>query len=1480
MLAYSENYMNALAEDGQDIREVVRIAFDAAGTDVIYITSHADIDLPVGAVRFDDCLVSSSAVSQRIDPVKGTAGIGHFKFVAQNYADELAAKFAEKDAAGIGMRNLQVSYWWMPTPLAWDDIKDTPTTSQLLHKYGTDELDFGIDCRDVQRIEKGQKIFRLNRTKLRASVSASATKIPVDVADIFELMYHGPSFSDAPGKSVFYVEIEKERIRCTGWEVDATLGLVLLVDTNGRGVLNTRAAEHNIDATTTSDARPDVAEVVYLEMPVIELIYGLMTGVYYSQAGKTFPSGWHCGVPVSLVATADFLRFPDLYDPANPGANPQTRAFVLGRENEDAKKYIEQTLSVTQGLYRPVYGTGEMGLKRIANIGKDAAHVAVLDDTNIISCSQLQYLTDDIVNRFEINWNPSALTGKTTRKTVFKDTASILKHGESTRVLNIPEFRGSIHAFDTLKFLADSVRQRSAGEPLSLTVTCLPMMSYLNNGDVVRVQQDVIDHKGASLRLDRAFEIQEKSIVPDTGQPTFLLAGASEPAAPIPDHEDITVLNDSEYEIGTDITTFANVSVVAGVAYLVGDITLTGASTIADTAGHYYCTYPLAESGGPHTITFTENAVIKVRGGISLPTTRFDGVGRSTRPAGGPIGASRSGGGFVYEEKLGDKDYHSYPGNIVEGGDGALPFVNITNDNGTLVLPALDLRGGQGAAGANSKRETIFNKTTTVATGGAPVNGGASITFIHRGMDSLVSGYIDTSGADGAYGTVWDNKVAAGTSGGGLPGCVLEIVDGAASNMAEWNENVLIAKTGDCPVPPGARSFPVLNADSRVGIGYSYYTHHNQHAPGEAPVNHGIAALCQQYVMPATQAEEDVSESIISPPTGVTASSGTADLLIKQDGTIESRVRVTYINPTHPYFVGNRIEFRRKGDTDWISVSSFTAIDSTEYFLTGLKEGEIYEIRMRSNLRSGEYSVWTSTIEHTVIGKLAPPEDVASITHVFSPANSYFEWPAVSDPDRKGYYIRFGTDWATATDEIYTESTKIPVPPLAAGPHTALIKAVDNSGNLSTNAASVAFTVNVPTIANVAYRFDGGDVVISWDASTSSYGIDYCTIYDTAKAAENNLASPDTNEYRRKVDWGGNKTFVITGTDIANNESSGQPILVTVVAPSQPQVTPQVIDNNVLFRWNDCTQSLPVELYEIRKGSVFATAEVIGSVSGTFDVINEVASGEYVFWFAGKDVAKNYGTEQQLTVNVDEPPDYVLKQLWESNLTGTLTNAISDDGLVIIPANTTETYANHFDTRAWATFNDKAAAGYDYWAQPVPNSGVYEEIFDYGAVLPGVLINVTATYEAIGNGTITPTISVRETAVDPWLDITPGQWSVYGLNFRYVKVRLDVDTDTGGTPANYAFYKLSALTVRLDVKNKTDQLTGTANAADPSGTWIAFNKQFIDVDSIALGIQSTDEVKYAYDFTDAPYPTGLYVYVWDSTGARATRDFSAVVRGV
>lgn len=534
---------------------------------------------------------------------------------------------------------------------------------------------------------------------------------------------------------------------------------------------------------------------------------------------------------------------------------------------------------------------------------------------------------------------------------------------------------------------------------------------------------------------------------------------------------------------------------------------------------------------------------------------------------------------------------------------------------------------------------------------------------------------------------------------------------------------------------------------------------------------------------------------------------------------------------------------------------------------------------------TGTRTFWVAPVD--LVGRFTDPPGnaVVTITGAAAPVitasaggtTATLTWTAVAGTlPTDSYEIRQGATFATATVLANITGTSYTLRATWAGSQTFWVVAKDVNGNPGT-AGSVAVTINVAAAPALTSSFSGQNVVFTWAAVQGTLDTDrYLLKRGATWASAATVATIYSTAYTLKADWGGIQKFWLAAVDVNGAEGSPNSLDVTVSAPTAPTMTQQVIDNNVLLRWNDVTQTLPITSYELRRGATWAGGTVIGTKQGGFTTVFETASGTYVYWLAGIDSAGNYGTPGSVSAVVNQPPDYVLQFSQNSTWAGTETNILTDSVLgQIVNVNTAETWQSHFTSRGYTSPQDQVSAGFTYFLMPSTTTAAYQEDFDYGTVLAGTKVTATLTSSAIaGSTTITPTISVRQLVTDPWTSY-PGLSEVFVTQFRYFRVRYDF-TSAGGDD----LMLLTGLNVRLDAKLRNDAGSGTASSGDVGGTTVTFTVQFVDIQSISVTPLSTSGVIAVYDFVDAPNPTSFKVLLFNTSGTRVSGPFSWSARGV
>jgi len=508
-----------------------------------------------------------------------------------------------------------------------------------------------------------------------------------------------------------------------------------------------------------------------------------------------------------------------------------------------------------------------------------------------------------------------------------------------------------------------------------------------------------------------------------------------------------------------------------------------------------------------------------------------------------------------------------------------------------------------------------------------------------------------------------------------------------------------------------------------------------------------------------------------------------------------------------------------------------------------------------------------------------PPADVPELLWRTEAFGVTLYWAASVDPDVKDYLVRFdGTDWDSATGQVVVGGTSYPWTVQLTGGRNVWVKARDIYGYVSENAASAVVNIEIPGTSEISGGLIGADVELIWLPVTGAFATDHYELrYGTTWSGGVFVDRKYTNTHRQRVNWAGVRRWWVAAVDVAGNVGDAVSIDVSITAPgAATSRRAEVIDNNVLLYWGaPTTGNLPIERYDVRKGATWAAGTVVGSNgNSTFTTVFEQVAGTYTYWLAAVDTAGNVGTAASIVATVNQPPDYVLRNNFDSAFGGTKTNMFLENGDLIGPV-TSEQWSAHFSGHSWGDIADQVAAGYPIYAEPSTTSGSYEETIDYGASVPATMVTATlASVVLDGTVTVSCQLAYKLNSGDAWTNASAGLTAFISTAFRYLRVTLTFTCSAGAN-----LIKCDNLNVKLANKLKTDAGTGTANSGDSGGTTVNFTQTYVDVTSITVTPSGTSARFAIYDFTDTANPTSFKVLLFDAAGARVSGGFSWTARG-
>lgn len=202
----------------------------------------------------------------------------------------------------------------------------------------------------------------------------------------------------------------------------------------------------------------------------------------------------------------------------------------------------------------------------------------------------------------------------------------------------------------------------------------------------------------------------------------------------------------------------------------------------------------------------------------------------------------------------------------------------------------------------------------------------------------------------------------------------------------------------------------------------------------------------------------------VDPPGALTASSGTAELEQLKDGTIITRVRVSWPTITNLAVLQGGwidISYLMNGGTSWIQQT--VSGDSVDALLRGVPDSAIIIIRARCRT-SIATSNWGMQIAHAVVGKTEPPTAPSSFVGTIANGAIRWSWNQIADADYSDTEVRISdASWGLATPapKFKGAANSYVEQPTAVGAVSRYIRHFDASGNQSTTAtASVTVTTS------------------------------------------------------------------------------------------------------------------------------------------------------------------------------------------------------------------------------------------------------------------------------------------------------------------------------------------------------------------------------------------------------------------------------------
>lgn len=287
--------------------------------------------------------------------------------------------------------------------------------------------------------------------------------------------------------------------------------------------------------------------------------------------------------------------------------------------------------------------------------------------------------------------------------------------------------------------------------------------------------------------------------------------------------------------------------------------------------------------------------------------------------------------------------------------------------------------------------------------------------------------------------------------------------------------------------------------------------------------------------------------------TTLACASGTGQLLRQADGTVMTRVQVTW-DAISDIFVteGGGVEIRyglaTTPESTWQSVDAPTG-QSRLYLTENLRDGQLYLVKARA-YNALVRGTWCVPVLHKVIGKTAVPANVTGLSGAASRSRIVWTWTACTDADYDVTEARLGgSDWASATTPPAFKGTANTYvqPVTATGSYTLRVRHIDNTGNLSAATTSATVTVATADLVPDNSSILNSNIGVNLDGTLNNTGTgapNLANIAGTVSAAQIsddylivNVNGHDiTTELRLNRTTGGWASFYWDGVNLTTNK--------------------------------------------------------------------------------------------------------------------------------------------------------------------------------------------------------------------------------------------------------------------------------------------------------------------------------------------------------
>jgi len=244
----------------------------------------------------------------------------------------------------------------------------------------------------------------------------------------------------------------------------------------------------------------------------------------------------------------------------------------------------------------------------------------------------------------------------------------------------------------------------------------------------------------------------------------------------------------------------------------------------------------------------------------------------------------------------------------------------------------------------------------------------------------------------------------------------------------------------------------------------------------------------------------------------------------------------------------------------------------------------------------------------------------------------------------------FALDHYVVFDEYYNETfvvdgTSQLLKPRPAGVYNFYVQAFDVVGNYSSRMMLSNYTIYGVGAVQAAAVIDGADILLSWALPSTTFPMDYYTIYDMHGVE---MGKAKVNYFRFPAPVAGAYEYSIVGRDVAGNIGlEGVRAAITINVPLAPTVSASLAGEGVALTWyaDAGENTLPVIAWDVIRqwevergdGVIETKEEDYGRLDVNTLTVPAMSTGEHTFMVRGIDSAGNVGPWGYVDFNVQGP---------------------------------------------------------------------------------------------------------------------------------------------------------------------------------------------------------------------------------------------------